>query len=130
MASRVLVSSVRTVKSAKLFSKKSISYPAALRQVKFVSSEAKPKDATDQAKVCLQSPILISSYHKCSPNQNASKEPSAEPKKKKTMAELDEELRMKMQGIAGDGGDAGIELEDGQPVSMKRSVKNNMFRYI
>ncbi|KAK3061723.1 hypothetical protein LTS18_005572 [Coniosporium uncinatum] len=111
MASRVLVSSVRTVKSAKLFSKKSISYPAALRQVKFVSLEAKPKDATDQAK-------------------NASKEPSAEPKKKKTMAELDEELRMKMQGIAGDGGDAGIELEDGQPVSMKRSVKNNMFRYI
>jgi len=67
----------------------------------------------------------------CSHSQNASEEQSTEPKKKKkTMAELDEELRVKMQGIAGDGGDAGIELEDGQPVSMKRSVKNNMFRYI
>lgn len=50
--------------------------------------------------------------------------------KKKTMAELDAELRAKMEGHAGDGGDAGLELEDGQPVSMKRSVKNNMFRYI
>ncbi|KAI8627136.1 hypothetical protein F5Y19DRAFT_180345 [Xylariaceae sp. FL1651] len=49
---------------------------------------------------------------------------------KKTMAQLDEELRQKMSGIAGDGGDAGIEYEDGKPVAMKRSVKNNMFRYI
>ncbi|KAH0154961.1 hypothetical protein KCU67_g8861, partial [Aureobasidium melanogenum] len=53
-----------------------------------------------------------------------------QPKKHKTLAELDEELRQKMAGHAGDGGDAGIEYEDGQPVSMKRSVKNNMFRYI
>ncbi|KAI9821737.1 MAG: hypothetical protein M1827_002318 [Pycnora praestabilis] len=51
-------------------------------------------------------------------------------KKKKTMAELDEELRTKMEGIGGDGGEAGMELEDGKPVSMKRGVKNNMFRYI
>ena len=70
--------------------------------------------------------------------------------KKKTMAELDEELRQKMSGIAGDGGEAGVELEGGQvrlikeriyclglsltlfsqPVSMKRSVRENMFRYI
>jgi len=49
---------------------------------------------------------------------------------KKTMAQLDEELRQKMAGLAGDGGEAGVEMEDGQPVSMKRSVKNNMFRYI
>ncbi|KAF2842227.1 hypothetical protein M501DRAFT_1013581 [Patellaria atrata CBS 101060] len=48
----------------------------------------------------------------------------------KTQAEVDEELRLKMSGIAGDGGDSGVEYEDGQPVSMKRSVKNNMFRYI
>lgn len=34
--------------------------------------------------------------------------------KKKTMAELDEELRQKMSGIAGDGGEAGVELEGGQ----------------
>ncbi|KAF2496225.1 hypothetical protein BU16DRAFT_460337, partial [Lophium mytilinum] len=51
-------------------------------------------------------------------------------KPKKTQAELDEELRLKMQGIAGDGGEAGVELEDGQPVSMKRGVRDNMFRYI
>lgn len=49
---------------------------------------------------------------------------------KKTMAQMDEELRQKMSGLAGDGGEAGVEFEDGQPVSMKRSVKNNMFRYI
>ncbi|KAF2813376.1 uncharacterized protein BDZ99DRAFT_460629 [Mytilinidion resinicola] len=55
---------------------------------------------------------------------------NASKKAKKTQAELDEELRLKMQGIAGDGGEAGIELEDGQPVSMKRSVRDNMFRYI
>jgi hypothetical protein len=51
-------------------------------------------------------------------------------KPRKTMAQLDEELRMKMEGRAGDGGDAGIELEDGKPVAMKRGVKDNMFRYI
>lgn len=51
-------------------------------------------------------------------------------KKKKTQAELDEELRQKLEAMSGDGGAAGLELEDGQPVSMKRSVKNNMFRYI
>jgi hypothetical protein len=48
----------------------------------------------------------------------------------KTMAELDEEMRLKMSGLSGDGGEAGIEYEDGKPVAMKRSVKNNMFRYI
>lgn len=50
--------------------------------------------------------------------------------KKKTMAELDEDLRLKMAGLSGDGGESGVEYEDGQPVAMKRSVKNNMFRYI
>ncbi|KAK8105765.1 uncharacterized protein PG998_003763 [Apiospora kogelbergensis] len=57
-------------------------------------------------------------------------EPTPTPSHKKTVAELDEEMMKKMSGIAGDGGSAGIEYEDGQPVSMKRSVKNNMFRYI
>ena len=46
------------------------------------------------------------------------------------MAEQDEELRQKLEGISGEGGAAGLELEDGQPVAMKRSVKNNMFRLI
>lgn len=56
--------------------------------------------------------------------------PDVMKKPRKTMAELDEELRNKMSGLAGDGGEAGVEYEDGQPVAMKRSVKNNMFRYI
>lgn len=59
---------------------------------------------------------------------DSSQEPQAP--KKKTQAELDKELELKMQGLAGDGGNSGIEYEDGQPVSMKRSVRNNMFRYI
>lgn len=52
------------------------------------------------------------------------------PKPKKTMAEIDEELRMKMEGKSGEGGEAGIELEDGKPTAMKRGVRNNMFRLI
>ncbi|MCJ1454821.1 hypothetical protein MMC28_005174 [Mycoblastus sanguinarius] len=52
------------------------------------------------------------------------------PKDKKTQAEADEELRQKLERISGGGGEAGLELENGQPVSMKRSVKQNMFRLI
>ncbi|KAI4227702.1 MAG: hypothetical protein L6R36_002189 [Xanthoria steineri] len=51
-------------------------------------------------------------------------------KHKKTMAELDEELRMKMEGKSGEGGEAGLELEEGRPAAMKRGVRNNMFRLI
>ena len=46
------------------------------------------------------------------------------------MAELDEELRQKLEGMSGEGGAAGLEYEDGKAASMKRGVKNNMFRYI
>ena len=46
------------------------------------------------------------------------------------MAELDEELRLKLEGISGGGGEAGLELENGRPVAMKRGVKENMFRLI
>ncbi|KAL9597131.1 MAG: hypothetical protein Q9219_005353 [cf. Caloplaca sp. 3 TL-2023] len=51
-------------------------------------------------------------------------------KPKKTIAELDEELRLKMEGKSGEGGEAGLELEDGKPTAMKRGVRNNMFRLI
>ena len=51
-------------------------------------------------------------------------------KTENTVAEQDEELRVKLEGISGGGGEAGLELEDGQPVAMKRSVKENMFRLI
>lgn len=47
--------------------------------------------------------------------------------KKKSVLQQDEELRQKLNAA---NGDAGVEYEDGQPASMKRSVKNNMFRYI
>ena len=66
------------------------------------------------------------------PEDSASKdgkEPGKKPAKK-TMAEVDEEMRRAMEGMAGDGGESGVELEDGKPVSMKRGVRENMFRYI
>jgi len=50
--------------------------------------------------------------------------------RKKSVAEADEEIRKKLAGVAGDGGEAGVEYEDGKPVAMKRSVRENMFRYI
>ncbi|PQE07889.1 hypothetical protein CJF32_00003004 [Rutstroemia sp. NJR-2017a WRK4] len=48
---------------------------------------------------------------------------------KKTMAQLDDELRAKMEGREGS---AGIEYENGKPVTdgFKRGVRTNMFRVI
>lgn len=57
-------------------------------------------------------------------------EDATPPKKKKTLKELDEELRLKMEGLSGEGGESGVEYEDGKPVAMKRGVRDNMFRYI
>ncbi|KAK2041950.1 hypothetical protein LZ31DRAFT_556516 [Colletotrichum somersetense] len=50
--------------------------------------------------------------------------------KKKTMAELDEELRLKLEGMSGEGGAAGVEYENGRAEGLKRGVKSNMFRVI
>ena len=50
--------------------------------------------------------------------------------KKKTMAELDEELRLKLEGVSGEGGTAGVEYEGGKAVGLKRGIKENMFRII
>lgn len=47
---------------------------------------------------------------------------------KKTVAEMDEELRLKME--EGMGGAAGVEYEDGKAEGLKRGVKANMFRVI
>ncbi|KAK0701549.1 hypothetical protein B0T21DRAFT_378864 [Apiosordaria backusii] len=58
------------------------------------------------------------------------KENAAQLKKKKTLKELDEELRLKMEGLSGEGGASGVEYEDGKAVAMKRGVRDNMFRYI
>jgi hypothetical protein len=49
---------------------------------------------------------------------------------KKTIAELDEELRLKLEGISGDGGASGVEYENGKASGLKRNVKANMFRVI
>lgn len=50
--------------------------------------------------------------------------------KKKTSAELDRELREKLEGMSGDGGGAGVEYENGRAEGLKRGVKSNMFRVI
>ncbi|KAG8165818.1 hypothetical protein KVR01_004370 [Diaporthe batatas] len=50
--------------------------------------------------------------------------------KKKTVAEMDEELRRKLEGISGEGGASGIEYEGGKAEGLKRGVKSNMFRVI
>lgn len=50
--------------------------------------------------------------------------------RKKTMAELDEELKLKMEGMSGGGGSAGVEYENGKAQGLKRGVKDNMFRVI
>jgi len=50
--------------------------------------------------------------------------------KRKTQAQLDEELRLKLEGISGEGGGAGVEYEGGKAVGLKRGVRENMFRVI
>ncbi|PKY05477.1 hypothetical protein P168DRAFT_124790 [Aspergillus campestris IBT 28561] len=50
--------------------------------------------------------------------------------KSKSVTQADQELRERLEQMSGEGGAAGIEYEDGKPASMKRSVRNNMFRYI
>lgn len=62
----------------------------------------------------------------------AKKKESMEKLKKthKSMAELDEEMKQAMETMSGEGGEYGLELEGGKAVSMKRTVKENMFRYI
>lgn len=62
--------------------------------------------------------------------QNAVKTSQEHKSTKKSLSQMDEEMRRAMEGLAGDGGEAGLELEEGKPVSMKRGVRENMFRYI
>ncbi|PVH87790.1 hypothetical protein DL98DRAFT_222258 [Cadophora sp. DSE1049] len=51
-------------------------------------------------------------------------------KRPKTILEQDEELRLKLEGISGEGGGAGVEYEGGKAVGLKRGVRENMFRVI
>ncbi|KAJ5279178.1 hypothetical protein N7478_004550 [Penicillium angulare] len=69
-------------------------------------------------------------------SSNTKDEPSSpstkplEQKKAKPVLQADAELRERLEQMSGDGGTAGIEYEDGKPNTMKRSVRNNMFRLI
>jgi hypothetical protein len=99
------------------------------------SSTVQPKDEGKSASESKEVANVIRFFHfealGLTAYHQSSKISGAEPKSQsKTQTQLDKELQEKMAGIAGDGGDAGLELEDGRPVSMKRSVKENMFRYI
>lgn len=58
-----------------------------------------------------------------------SKEP--EPTKKQlTVSEQDALLLEKLESISGSGGGAGVQLEGGKAVGLKRGVRENMFRVI
>lgn len=89
----------------------------------------------------------VSSMQRWTSSTTSTKAPSSEPSEKsdstkrkeaiekmkkahQSMAQADEDMRNIMEGLAGDGGSAGAELEDGKPVAMKRGVRENMFRYI
>ncbi|GAB1214771.1 hypothetical protein ATERTT37_003940 [Aspergillus terreus] len=84
---------------------------------------------------------MVAAYQQRSvPNTSPKKDPEQKPdaqsdqtqksKQSKTVAQADEELREKLEQMSGGGGASGIEYEDGKPSTMKRSVRNNMFRYI
>ncbi|TEB21929.1 hypothetical protein FA13DRAFT_757644 [Coprinellus micaceus] len=60
--------------------------------------------------------------------EDASKQ--SRPSKSMTTAERDARMKEILDDRSGDGGVAGLELEDGRPVAMKRGVRDNMFRLI
>lgn len=64
------------------------------------------------------------------PNAGEAGADAEEPKRTKTILEQDEELRLKLEGISGEGGGAGVEYEGGKAVGLKRGVRENMFRVI
>jgi len=101
-----------------------------------ISQAMLPITRRSLASICTRNIRLASSDSSSKPStttttQQETKDATEKPQKKaKTIAEQDEELRQKMGGLSGDGGESGVEYEDGQPVAMKRSVAKNMFRYI
>ncbi|RHZ47165.1 uncharacterized protein CDV56_100940 [Aspergillus thermomutatus] len=93
-----------------------------LRSGKRLLSYTARKSSESNAKT-VQSPSVDSSKVR-----NGSQE--SKPKVTESVAQADEELRQRLEQMSGEGGAAGIEYEDGKPTAMKRSVRNNMFRYI
>ncbi|KAF8853227.1 hypothetical protein BDZ45DRAFT_694406 [Acephala macrosclerotiorum] len=60
--------------------------------------------------------------------ESKSLEPSGVQVKKEPMLEINGEVRLKPEGISGEGGGADVEYEDGKAAGLKRGVKENMFR--
>ena len=88
-----------------------------------VNADTKPDNTQNP------NPQSNSQSHQPKPNSNnTNQQPNAS--KPKTVSQSDAELRERLEAMSGEGGAAGIEYEDGQPNTMKRSVRNNMFRYI
>lgn len=46
------------------------------------------------------------------------------------MAQMDAELRSRLEAMSGDGGAAGVEYENGRAEGLRSEVKRNMFRVI
>ncbi|KAL2162461.1 hypothetical protein VTH06DRAFT_7374 [Thermothelomyces fergusii] len=57
------------------------------------------------------------------PGNTVKKAATSPSPRQKTQEDVDEELRQKMEALAGDGGPSGVEYEDGKPVTMKRSAE-------
>lgn len=91
----------------------------------FAPSANKPYSSTQTVS---QTSTEVSKTSKADPPKEEKREPSQP--KKKTLAELDEEVRLKLEGMSGEGGAAGVEYENGRAEGLKRGVKQNMFRVI
>lgn len=104
---------------------------ASLTRYTIDASRSRPL-STSQISYSKSNSATTAEEHKQTPNledSNGTKK-SAQKTKKKTMAELDEELKLKMEGMSGGGGSAGVEYENGKAEGLKRGVKDNMFRVI
>ena len=73
-----------------------------------------------------QSPIVHTTAKSETTPSTAGKNSSSV--KAKTVAQLDEELRLKLEQMS--GGPAGVEYENGVAAGLKSEVKRNMFRVI
>lgn len=96
---------------------------------RYTSSASRPPPTGDAHAAAQSKPEADSPNQAARPDVKKDQEASSQCRKK-SMAELDEELRMKMEGMAGEGGSAGVEYENGKAEGLKRGVKANMFRVI
>ena len=94
-----------------------------------LTPQSPPKDTASAITHSQESKAPIDTTPPATESQPSQKEED-DSKKPLTTAEKDAQMRQALEGISGEGGEAGLELEDGQPVAMKRGVKNNMFRVI